>query len=474
MTRRALVLLLVLVVPALGAQGAAAAPVVDGVYDVSGEPAKAVAGPDGNVWVVLATGALARFTPAGVKTEFPLPGTAGAEGITVGPDGNLWVTAPNKVLKVPPADPATFTAFTLNDIIQAQGIVTGPDGNLWTASADKVIRIPPGNPTGETLFTLTSSASPAARGITVADGALWVADFAGGSNGAVVRVTTAGAQTPFPVSGGPQELAGSPGGAVLFTDPLASPQQIGRIAPGGQPQLTDRPQTDPFGVTFGPDGAWWLAEFSKGRIARVTLDGQVTTLDVSGINDPREVAAGPGSTLWVSLEQSKRVARITGVEVPPAPIVPPAPAVPPAGTAPDTTAPAVTALGLRPAAFRAAPGRLALGGKGRSRVTLALSEAATVRFTAERRVAGRRSGGRCVVPTRRTRRAGARCVRSLPARGSVALALPAGTSRLAFSGRLARALRPGLHRLVATPTDAAGNRGAARRATFTILPPRRR
>jgi hypothetical protein len=65
-------------------------------------------------------------------------------------------------------------------------------------------------------------------------------------------------------------------------------------------------------------------------------------------------------------------------------------------------------------------------------------------------------------------------VRSLPAGGSVALALPAGTSRLAFSGRLARALRPGLHRLVATPTDAAGNRGAARRATFTILPPRRR
>lgn len=160
----------------------------------------------------------------------------------------------------------------------------------------------------------------------------------------------------------------------------------------------------------------------------------------------------------------------------------PQPATPGAGTptgptaTPDTTAPRITQLRVTPSAFRtgAKPGQIRLAATpSPAAVRLTLSESAMVRFSAERLVAGRRSGRRCVKPTRRNRGA-RRCVLVVPGRDAVLLELPTGTSRLRFAGRLGRRLPPGAHRLVATPTDGAGNRGAARRASFTILPPKRR
>ena len=78
---------------------------------------------------------------------------------------------------------------------------------------------------------------------------------------------------------------------------------------------------------------------------------------------------------------------------------------------PDITKPTVLSLRFAKATFRAAArgaavARAPIG----SRVRYALSESATTRFTVERRTTGRRSGRRCVAPTRRNRRA-RRCVR---------------------------------------------------------------
>jgi plastocyanin len=51
-----------------------------------------VTGPDGNLWYAAnARNAIARFTPSGVVTEFPVPQTFPV-GITAGPDGNIWFT----------------------------------------------------------------------------------------------------------------------------------------------------------------------------------------------------------------------------------------------------------------------------------------------------------------------------------------------------------------------------------------------
>ena len=55
-----------------------------------------VAGPDQNMWAPdCSSNAIARFTPAGVETDFTVPlANAGPEAITVGPDGSLWLPRP--------------------------------------------------------------------------------------------------------------------------------------------------------------------------------------------------------------------------------------------------------------------------------------------------------------------------------------------------------------------------------------------
>ncbi len=357
MQLRVAVLAVAVAVSAL-AGNASAAPTLNGIYDVSDTPLKLTQGSDGNVWVVVGGNTLARFAPDGTKQEFPLTGVTNAKGITSGPDGNLWLTAPTELVKVPPANPAGLTTFTVNDIITPNAIVTGPDGNLWTGSADKVLKIKPTDPANPTLFTLTSTTSPAARGITRAGGLLWVVDF----GGAIVSLTTAGVQTPYSVGGLPQEVGGSPSGQVLYANPGTVPQTIGRIVPGGMPLTTDRPGvgTDPFGITFGQDGAFWVAEFAAGQLARVTPDGVVTTLGGLPKNDPREITTGQNNTLWVSLEQSKKVARVTGV-TPPA-VIPVTTTggggtTPPTTTPGDRTAPVLSGVRLSPSRFRRGGGQ---------------------------------------------------------------------------------------------------------------------
>lgn len=452
MTRIVRALALVTVLVAAGAGTAGAAPTVNGIYDVPDSPKKLTQGPDGNVWVVVGGDALARFTPDGTRTDVPLTGVAGAKGITTGPDGNLWVTATTKLVKVPPATPAAFTAFTVNDIINPQAIVTGPDGNLWTASADKVLKISPAAPTAPTLYTLTSTPSPSARGIASAGGLLWAVDF----GGAIVSLTTSGVQTPYSVGGLPQEVAGSPSGQVLYGNPGTAPQTIGRIVPGGLPQTTDVPLTDPFGMTFGPDGAYWVVQFHSGTLARVTTDGTVTTIGGLPTDSPREITSGPGNTLWVSLELSNKVARVTGVDPPPAP-APAAPGSPTAGA--DTAAPVVSGLRLRPGTVRRTRPRTPAA-------TFSLSEPATVTLTLQRLTPGRRAGGVC--RTVRSARAGVRCVKVTRV-GTLKREAPAGAARVTIAvKRRGRVLAAGSYRLSVVAVDAAGNRSTIVRAPLVI------
>ena len=99
---------------------------------------------------------------------------------------------------------------------------------------------------------------------------------------------------------------------------------------------------------------------------------------------------------------------------------------------------------------------------------LNLSEPARVRFVVLRKSRGRKVGRRCVKPTRRNR-ARKRCTR-LIRKGTFVRSAPAGRSKVAWSGRIRRtALKRGGYVLRATPTDAAGNAGKARRLAITIV-----
>ena len=447
------------------APDAIAAPKVDGVFDLTAEANRVAQGPDGNMWVTLAGGALgndvARVTPAGVVTEFDVAELDGSIGITAGPDGNMWVTKATEVSRFAPDDPAGAVGFPA-DIATAQTIVTGPDGNLWTASADKVLRITPAGVA--TPFTVVSGA----RGIASSGGLLWVADFGGAR---IVSVTTDGAPTSYNTGGGPQEVAGGPNGQVAYANPGTDPHTVGRLVAGGSPLTNPTPASDPFGVAFGPDGADWFAQFFSNDLGRLAPDGKYTRLTgfAPGAN-PRHIAAGPGNTLWVVLDGTdvKAVARVTGVD--PAPLTPPV--IP-------NVAPVVSKLSLTNRRFRVGKARtpVRLSAKRRkqakakvgTRIRFRLSEDAEVRLRIERAVEGRRRDGKCVKPTRK--RGGAkRCTRWRAVKALVRDG-ERGANSVPFSGRIGRkALAPGRYRVSAVAIDSAGLRGEAKRpARFRIV-----
>jgi streptogramin lyase len=221
------------------------------------------------------------------------------------------VTQNGGVVKIDPATPTQGTATAIAAITDARIIVRGPDGNLWTASADKVIKIPPNNPAGYTAYNNTGVMG--ARAIAAAgDGTLWVADFGGQQ---LVNVTTAGAGTPYPLGGGPQGVWGGPGNQIAFADPGTNPQTIGRLVPGGTPQKRQTPDRDPFGVTFGGDNAYWIAQFANNRLGRLTPQGAYSQLGgFTGNAGPRQITTGPNNTLWVTLDGTDKIGRITGVK----------------------------------------------------------------------------------------------------------------------------------------------------------------
>ena len=141
----------------------------------------------------------------------------------------------------------------------------------------------------------------------------------------------------------------------------------------------------------------------------------------------------------------------------------------------DRTPPVLSRLRLSPRAFRssgavtAAAARSARRTGRGTKITFTLSERASVVVGILRRTTGRRVGASCRTPTAATR-SRARCTRYVTAVTLRRAALPAGSNRIAFSGRIGtRRLAPGSYRVVARPTDAAGNRGAQRATAFRIV-----
>jgi hypothetical protein len=121
-----------------------------------------------------------------------------------------------------------------------------------------------------------------------------------------------------------------------------------------------------------------------------------------------------------------------------------------AATPSDGIAPAITRLGLSPPAFHAARSGPALAAAVGARVSMTVSEPATVTFRVSRYVAGQQ--------------------RWVLLRGRIARSLPAGANALRYRGRISgRTLRPGRYRLLVRARDAAGNLSSQRRTTFVVL-----
>jgi streptogramin lyase len=134
-------------------------------------PARAVLGPDGNLWVTLPNAnAIERINTAPFeRTRFALPGVDKTPGeIVVGPDGALWFTEADGHAIGRITTSGEITEFPLpTPNARPGGIAVGSDGNLWFTEGESgaVGRLAfdrPGTPAlvGSGGTTLTDAAKP--------------------------------------------------------------------------------------------------------------------------------------------------------------------------------------------------------------------------------------------------------------------------------------------------------------------------
>ena len=323
------------------APAAQADPVVAGEFAMPGASElgpdnEIVMAPDGNMWTTTdVVNGVARFTQDGTATFFPTAATT--YGITVGPDGNLWASQEVGVAKIDPATGTATETAIVGGCAGCRGITTGPDGKIWIVGTNKLVRIDPANPAVGQDSNVIATTNP--KGMTTgSDGLLWFAD---GPN--VVSATAADTPvlTAYPIgnsTGGAQDVAAGPNGQVAYGNPVDNPQGVGLISPGGAPLKVSLENSDPFGVTFANDGAYWVARSATNDLLRLTTTGETSTLGgfaPSGGVGPRKITTGPNDTLWVTLDTPNKVAKVTGVTPPPEPTPTPTPT--PTPIAPETT-----------------------------------------------------------------------------------------------------------------------------------------
>ena len=442
------------------------------------EPQDIVQGPDGNMWFTeRGANKIGRIsgTSPGTIEEFAVPvGTTAPDIIVVGPDGALWYTQSNGVGRMAPDNPAGAVFFSLG-MSGPRGIAVGPDGNLWIADAtnNRVVRLSTAGTQVGALIPLPVGFN--ARGITPGpDGNMWVGNFS--TPGSVARITTGA--TPaldplagFPVpAGSPIDVIGGSDGNVWYAGQGTT---VGKIAPDGTATAFTSKGVDPFGVTLGPDGAVWFAEFQANAVGRVGTDG--TTSEVTGMTagaGPRYVASGPGNTIWFTEETGNRVGRVTGIELPGG-----GGGGGGGGGTTDITKPKLSQLRLSAQRFRLGS-KLPSVAAVRTGLTIrySLSEASTVTLSFERVTRGRKVGKRCVKAKRSNRRRKA-CNRYAAVKPALSFAnQAAGQRSIRFEGRLNRrkTLKPAVYRLTLGARDLAGNRSAPLRAKVTVLPRKRK
>jgi streptogramin lyase len=337
---------------------ALAAPAISGIFPLGSEIEtnnKITEGPDGNVWFTLAGKKVGRITPQGAIKEFELKGIEGAIGIATGPEGRLWIVGTGKAASFLPTNPEGSEEDFASALINANAnIVLGPEKMFWVASNESVAKFSPADFNGSIApVAVEGELSP--RDIDVAGSLIAIADVAEpvlGKGGRIVTFTTAGKQHDVAIPGASQGVAGGPGGLIGFTAPGASPEQSGLIPSGGTAssfELTG----DPFGITFGQDQAFWIAQFGPpGGLTRVATNGTHTSIGGLPTMTARQITPGPGHTLWVTmvenatLKSPPSIARVTGVEPPPTPAPGPIPVAP----VPPVVKPALptTKLGSKP------------------------------------------------------------------------------------------------------------------------------
>lgn len=277
------------------------------------------AGADGNLWVAEpGVNKIARVTPSGAITEFPVPGGMLPTAVTAGPDGNVWFAQRGGVGSITPAGKVTL--YKVDGIISS--ITPGPDGNLWFTEnfRGKIGRV---TPSGQiTLFNIpTRPGGSSSNPFTITagpDGRLWFTESNVDAN-KIGWITTAGVFTEFsvPTAGSPRGITAGPDGNLWFIHASTSVEdRVAKITPAGvitEYVLSSIKNSVPVSIVSGPDGNLWLTESNNThtKVARVTPAGEVTEFPVpTKFSGPRGLTVGPDGNLWFTENSKAKVGRL--------------------------------------------------------------------------------------------------------------------------------------------------------------------
>jgi streptogramin lyase len=233
------------------------------------EPTDITMGPDRMLWFTSTKNdRIGRVAPAGKFSIFEdRRGVDYPLDITAGPDGNVWFTeqAGNRIGRIDPAT-GTITEFPLpNPNSQPWEVTGGPDGNLWFTefSGNRIGRISP-----DGIISELAVPTPASQPNTIRRGP----DLNPGDNCAYQRESLGAAA--FRVR------YGSFGGCVArlattetlwFTETAAN--RVAQVTTDGDifEYAIPTAVSQPIGITHGPDGAVWFAEFAANTIGRLDV-----------------------------------------------------------------------------------------------------------------------------------------------------------------------------------------------------------
>ncbi|GAC1390400.1 MAG: hypothetical protein NVSMB31_07400 [Vulcanimicrobiaceae bacterium] len=199
-------------------------------------------------------------------------------------------------LSATPEPPATI-AQTITSGITPNAhffhMVTGPDGRVWGSEfqTSNVAAVTTAGVVSE--YPMPALAQP--NGMAVgSDGNIWT----GGYGGIMLKVTTAGAYTAYPIAGAHIGAVVAGPGGLWFTD--YGNGKVGVCTTAGV--ITEYPLpagASPGGIALGGDGNLWVPDGS-GAILKITPAGVVTkyTAGLTAGGFPGDIAAGSDGNLY--------------------------------------------------------------------------------------------------------------------------------------------------------------------------------
>jgi streptogramin lyase len=261
-------------------------------HELNSTPYGITKGPDGNVWV--SGSSLSKVTTNGDETQYSQ--LNGGNYVITGNDNNLWSTSGKNIFKT--TTNGEQTTYAVDSTVGA--IIKGADGNQWFTTSDNKV----GKITSEgayTYYALPTTNIRLSSGIASGpDGNIWVAGVYKTDSetfAQLIRITTSGSITEFPIAGAPlaiDSLTSGPDGKIWFTAPDS--YKIGKMTTSGTVTLYNVPNVKPNKILSGSDGNLWFSVYGL-FIGKITTSGDISSFDILN-RYANDIACGPDGNMW--------------------------------------------------------------------------------------------------------------------------------------------------------------------------------